>query len=209
MNIGIIGTGNMGTGMGKCWAKNGHNLMFSYSRSEEKLKAAAATVGSEVSVGTPSEAVAFADIVVLSVAWAALEDALKQAGSLDGKILFTIVNPLLPDMSSLAIGTTTSAAEEIAKLAPKARVVESMPIFAEILHSPSTKFGNEVASVFYCGDDVEAKGIVAGLLRELGTEPIDAGGLKNARFVEPSGMLLVQLAYMQQMGQIGIKLLRR
>jgi 8-hydroxy-5-deazaflavin:NADPH oxidoreductase len=209
MNIGIIGSGNMGTGMGKFWAKNGHKLMFSYSRSEEKLKSAAASVSSEALVGTPSEAVAFADVVVLSFAWGALEDALKQAGSLDGKILFTIVNPLLPDMSGLAVGTTTSAAEEIAKLAPNARIVESMPIFAETLHSPSTKFGEEVPSVFYCGDDAEAKGIVAGLLQELGTEPIDAGGLKNARFVEPSGMLLVQLAYVQQMGQISIKLLRR
>jgi 8-hydroxy-5-deazaflavin:NADPH oxidoreductase len=64
-------------------------------------------------------------------------------------------------------------------------------------------------NVFYCGDDAAAKEIVAGLLQELGTEPIDAGGLKKARFVEPSGMLLVRLAYVQQMGQIGIKLLRR
>jgi len=76
MKIGIIGTGNMGTGMAKFWAKNGHTLMFSYSRSPEKLKAAAASVSPDALIGTPAEAVAFADVVFLSVAWAAVKDAL-------------------------------------------------------------------------------------------------------------------------------------
>jgi 8-hydroxy-5-deazaflavin:NADPH oxidoreductase len=209
MKIGIIGAGNMGTGMGKFWAKNGHQLMFSYSRSPEKLKAAAESISADTLIGTPAEAVQFADVVVLSVAWAAVEDALKQAGSLDGKILFSCVNPLLPDMSGLAVGTTTSAAEEIVKLAPGARLVESMPLFAEVLHSPSREFDGQTPSVFYCGDDAEAKTIVAGLLRETEVDAIDAGALKNARYIEPAGMLLVQLAYGQQMGQIAMKLLQR
>jgi 8-hydroxy-5-deazaflavin:NADPH oxidoreductase len=209
MKIGIIGAGNMGTGMGKLWAKNGHQLMFSYSRSPEKLKAAAEAVSADTLTGTPAEAVQFADVVVLSVAWAAVEDALQQAGSLDGKILFSCVNALLPDMSGLAVGTTTSAAEEIAKLAPGARLVESMPLFAEVLHSPSREFGEQIPSVFYCGDDAEAKAIVADLLRETEVEAIDAGPLRNARYIEPAGMLLVQLAYGQQMGQIAMKLLQR
>jgi len=209
MKIGIIGAGNMGTGMGKFWAKNGHQLMFSYSRSPEKLKAAAESVSPDTLTSTPSEAVQFADVVVLSVAWAAVEDALQQAGSLDGKILFSCVNALLPDMSGLAVGTTTSAAEEIAKLAPGARVVESLPLFAEVLHSPSRQFGEQIPSVFYCGDDAEAKAIVAHLLRETEVEAIDAGSLRNARYIEPAGMLLVQLAYGQQMGQIAMKLLQR
>jgi 8-hydroxy-5-deazaflavin:NADPH oxidoreductase len=209
MKIGIIGAGNMGTGMGKFWAKNGHQLMFSYSRSPEKLKAAAASVSVETLTGTPAEAVQFADVVVLSVAWAAVEDALQQAGSLDGKILFSCVNALLPDLSGMAIGTTTSAAEEIAKLAPGARLVESMPPFAEVLHSPSTQFGEQTSSVFYCGDDVEAKAIVADLLRQMQCEPVDVGPLKNARYIEPAGMLLVQLAYVQQRGQVAVKLLQR
>lgn len=209
MKIGIIGAGNMGTGMGKLWAKNGHQLMLSYSRSAEKLNAAAESVSADALTGTPSEAVQFADVVVLSVAWAAVEDALQQAGSLDGKILFSCVNALLPDMSGLAVGTTTSAAEEIAKLAPGARVVEAMPLFAEVLHSPSREFGGQVPSVFYCGDDAEAKLIVADLLRETEVEAINAGALRNARYIEPAGMLLVQLAYVQEMGQIAMKLLQR
>ena len=209
MKIGIIGAGNMGTGMGKFWAKNGHPIMLSYSRSPEKLKAAAESIGADVLVGTAAEAVQFADVVVLSVAWAAVTDALQQAGSLEGKIVFSCVNALLPDMSGLAVGTTTSAAEEIAKLAPGARLVESMPLFAEVLHSPSRQFGDQTPSVFYCGDDLEAKAVVADLLRETECDPIDAGPLSNARYIEPAGMLLVQLAYVQQMGQVAVKLLQR
>jgi 8-hydroxy-5-deazaflavin:NADPH oxidoreductase len=209
MNIGIIGAGNMGSGLGKIWAQNGHKLMFSYSRDRAKLEKIAQSIGSNASVGTPAEAVGFADVVVLAVPYGAVEDALKAAGSLEGKILFSIVNALSPDMSGMAVGTTTSGAEEIAKLAPNARVVEALPVFAEVLNSESRRFNEQQATVFYTGDDEQSKQIVADLLRELDVEPIDAGSLKNSRYVEPAMMLLIQLAYGRQMGQIGFKLLRR
>jgi 8-hydroxy-5-deazaflavin:NADPH oxidoreductase len=209
MNIGIIGTGNMGSGLGKIWAKNGHELMFSYSRDVTKLEKIASSIGSNASVGTPAEAVKFANVIVLAVPYGAVTDALATAGSIDGKILFSIVNALLPDMSGMAVGTTTSAAEEIAKLAPGARVVEALPVFAEVLNSPSRSFGEQLATVFYTGDDAEAKQVVADLLREIDVDPIDAGALKNSRYVEPAMMLLIQLAYTQQLGAVGFKLLRR
>jgi predicted dinucleotide-binding enzyme len=209
MKIGIIGAGNMGSSLGKFWVQNGHKLMFSYSRDPAKLEKIAQSIGSNASVGTPAEAVQFADVVLLSVPYGAIGDALKAAGSLDGKILFSCVNALLPDMSGLAVGTTTSAAEEIAKLAPGARVVEALPLFAEVLNSSSQQFGDQTATIFYTGDDPEAKQVVADLLRETHVEAIDAGPLKNARYVEPAMFLLVQLAYVQQMGQVALKLLKR
>ncbi len=209
MNIGIIGAGNMGSGLGKFWAQNGHKLMFSYSRDQAKLEKIAQAIGSNASVGTSTEAVQFADVVLLSVPYGAITDALKAAGSLDGKILFSCVNALLPDMSGLAVGTTTSAAEEIAKLAPGAHVVEALPLFAEVLNSPSQQFGDQMATIFYTGDDAAAKQVVADLLRETNVEAIDAGPLKNARYVEPAMFLLVRLAYGQQMGQVALKLLKR
>ncbi len=209
MNIGIIGAGNVGSSLGKIWAENGHKLMFSYSRDTTKLEKIAQSIGGNASVGTPAEAVQFAEVVVLSVPYGAKEDALKEAGSLEGKILFSTVNALSPDMSGMAVGTITSAAEEIAKLAQGARVVEGLPVFAEVLNSPSRRFGGQQATVFYTGDDEEAKQVVAGLLREIDVEPIDAGSLKNSRYVEPAMMLLIQLAYAQQLGQVGFKLLRR
>ena len=209
MNIGIIGAGNMGSGLGKFWAQNGHKLMFSYSRDQAKLKKIADSLGDNATVGTPTEAVQFADVVLLSVPYTAIGDALKAAGSLDGKILFSCVNALLPDMSGLAVGTTTSAAEEIAKLAPGARVVEALPLFAEVLNSSSQQFGDETATIFYTGDDETAKQVIADLLRETNVEAIDAGPLKNSRFVEPAMFLLVQLAYGQKLGQVAFKLLKR
>ena len=110
----------------------------------------------------------------------------------------------------MAVGTTTSGAEEIAKLATGARVVEALPVFAEVLSSTSRKFGELDPTVFYCGNDAEAKAIVAGLLHEIEVEAIDAGPLRNARYIEPAMMLLVQLAYAQGMGgAIALKLLRR
>jgi 8-hydroxy-5-deazaflavin:NADPH oxidoreductase len=209
MNIGIIGAGNMGSSLGKFWAQNGHKLMFSYSRDQAKLKKIADSIGENATIGTPTEAVQFADVVLLSVPYTAIGDALKAAGSLDGKILFSCVNALLPDMSGLAVGTTTSAAEEIAKLAPGARVVEALPLFAEVLNSSSQQFGDQTATIFYTGDDETAKQVVADLLRETNVEAIDAGPLKNSRFVEPAMFLLIQLAYGQQLGQVAFKLLKR
>jgi 8-hydroxy-5-deazaflavin:NADPH oxidoreductase len=209
MKIGIIGAGKMGSGLGKIWAKNGHELMFSFSHDEQKLKELAASVSATAQVGTSAAAVQFADVVLLAVPWGAVSEALQAAGSLEGKILFSCVNALKPDMSGMAVGTTTSAAEEISKLAPGARVVEGLPLFAEVLQSGDTSFNGEKATVFYCGDDSEAKTIVAGLLEETAVEAIDIGGLSTARYLEPAMMLLIQLAYMKQMGQVAFKLLRR
>jgi 8-hydroxy-5-deazaflavin:NADPH oxidoreductase len=209
MKIGIIGAGNMGTGLGKYWARNKHELMLSYSRDENKLREAAASIGKNVRTGSPAEAAAFGDVVLLATPYSATPDAIRAAGSLDGKIVFGCVNPFKPDFSGMIVGTTTSGAEEMATLARGAKYVAALPSFAEMLHAGSTKFGNETALAFYCGDDAEAKKVVAGLLQETGVEPVDAGPLRNARFVEPAMMLLVQLAYPLGMGAVGIKLLRK
>jgi 8-hydroxy-5-deazaflavin:NADPH oxidoreductase len=209
MKIGIIGTGNMGTGLGKYWVQNGHQLMLSFSRDGAKLRAAAETLGHGTLTGTPSEAAHFGDVVLLATPYTVSAEALRAAGPLDGKLLFSCVNALRPDLSGMAVGTTSSGAEELAKLAPSTRFVEALPPFAETLHSGSTKFGSDVSSTFICGDDVKAKEIVAGLLRETGVEPVDAGPLRNSRYLEPAMMLLIQLAYPLQVGPVGLKLLRR
>jgi 8-hydroxy-5-deazaflavin:NADPH oxidoreductase len=209
MNIGIIGAGNMGTGLAKYWVRNKHEVMFSYSRDENKLRAAAESVGKGTRTGSPAEAVTFGDVVLLATPYAVAADALRAAGSLDGKILFSCVNALKSDYSGMVVGTTSSGAEELAKLAPKARFVEALPSFAETLHSGSTEFGKDIPSIFYCGDDLQAKGVVAGLLRETGVEAVDVGPLRNARYLEPAMMLLVQMAYQLGMGMLGFKLLRK
>ena len=85
MKIGIIGAGNMGSSLGKIWAQNGHQLMFSYFRDPAKLQKIADSIGENATVGTPAEAARFGDVVVLAVPYGAIADAIQAAGSLDGK----------------------------------------------------------------------------------------------------------------------------
>lgn len=207
MKIGIIGAGNVGTGLGKLLAAKGHDIVVSFARSPEKVAEAAKMIGAQAKPGTPEEAARFGDVVILTTPWAVtLETVAKVDALLSGKVLWDTTNALKPDMSGLVIGTTTSAGEEVAKVASGAKVVKAISPFAELLHSPSLLIDGEKPGVFVCGDDANAKSIIAGLVNDIGAAPADAGPLSNARYTEPLGMLLVQLAYMQKLGiRIGTK----
>ncbi|MBW4696893.1 MAG: NAD(P)-binding domain-containing protein [Aphanocapsa lilacina HA4352-LM1] len=210
MQIGIVGAGSVGSALAKRWAAAGHRILLSYSRDPLKLGSVAHSAGPQAQVGSPREAVAFGEVVVLAVPWGAVDDALTQMGSLAGKLLCSTVNALKPDFSGLEIGTTTSAAEWIAERAVGATVVEALPLNAEILHAPSPLFGEVTPSMFYCGDAAEAKAVVAGLMAEAGMEPVDAGALVRARLVEPAGLLVAQLGYGLGVGpNVALKVLRR
>ena len=132
--IGIIGSGKMGAGLGRLWAKHGHYAMFSYSRRPEKLQDLVREIGSHARSGSTEDAVRYGNVVLLAVPWAAIGDALSDAGPLNRKILISCVNPF--GARGLEVGLTTSAAEEISKLTPDAAVVEAFnTVFASILHS--------------------------------------------------------------------------
>jgi predicted dinucleotide-binding enzyme len=200
----------MGAALGRIWAQAGHRVVFCFGRERRQLEEVARAAGPAARAASPAEAVAAAGVVVLAVPWGAVDEALVQAGPLDGKIVLSIVNPLKPDLSGLAIGTTTSAAEEIAARAPGARVVEAIPPFAEVLASPSRRFGGEQPAVFYCGDDAAAKAAAVDLLSDLDVAPVDVGPLRNARYVEPAGFLLMQIQCAPTAhGQYGLRLLTR
>ncbi len=208
MKIGMIGVGNVGSGLGKIWVEAGHEVFFSYSRDPDKLAKLAQSLGAKS--GTPREAVTFGEVVVLTVPWGAVGNALAEAGDLTGKILFSTVNALKPDFSGLEIGTDTSAAEWIAERAPGALVIESLVVNAEILQAPSRKFGEVTPTTFYCGDDAVAKALVSKLLADAGIEGVDAGPLTCARLMEPTGLLVAQLGYALGLGgNVALKLLRR
>jgi hypothetical protein len=208
MKIGIIGAGNMGSALAKIWINQGHEVMLSYSRDRAKLETLTQSLNAKA--GTVAEAVQFAEVVLLVVPWGAVQDAIASAGSMVGKTVISCVNPIKSDFSGLEIGTPTSAAEEVAKLIPDAHVVEVLFPFAEILQSSSRQFGTDQPTQFYCGDNPDAKGSVIQLIREIGLSPVDAGMLTSARYLEPVGMLLVQLAYDNGMGtNIGLKFITR
>jgi len=199
MKIGIIGSGNMGSGLGRIWAKKGHHVVFSYSRSREKLDNLAASVEHAVS-GTPAEA-AQADVVLLAVPWRDVPDALRQAGPLNGKILIDCTNPLNPDLTGLAVGHTTSGAEEIAAMAPGGKVVKAFnTAFAQVYQEENRLFGSRRVTMFYCGDDAEAKSVVSKLICDVGFDPVDCGPLTAARYLEPVAMLVISLGYGQGRG---------
>jgi predicted dinucleotide-binding enzyme len=200
VNIGIIGSGNMGTGLGKIWLEKGHTVMYSFSHSPEKLKALAASHPNALS-GTPEQAVTHGDVILLAVGWQSLHDAITAAGPVRNKVLIDCTNPLNSDASALEVGLTTSGGEEIAGLLPEARVAKAFnTVYAEIYHSDSRLFGSRMPTMLYCGDDPEAKRIVSKLIIDAGFEPVDAGALKSSRYLEPLAMLMIQLGVVQGMG---------
>jgi predicted dinucleotide-binding enzyme len=209
VNIGIIGSGNVGGTLGMAWAGRRHQILFSYSREPKKLEGLVASAGPNASAGSPAEAAQLGEVVVLAVPWPAVDDALQAAGSLAGKILIDCTNPLTSDLSGLELGHTTSAAEEIARRAPGARVVKAFnSIGAANMANPV--FGSQRATMFFCGDDAAAKTIVARLVEEIGFEPVDAGALAIARLLEPLAMLWIHLAYARGMGpDFAFKLIQR
>jgi 8-hydroxy-5-deazaflavin:NADPH oxidoreductase len=209
MNIGFIGAGNMTNALGKRLVAKGHNLLLSHSRDKAKLEAVARGIGGNTRTGSAADAVDFGKVVILAVGWEGVRGAIEAAGPFGEKVLWSIVSPLKPDFSGLAVGTTTSGSEEIAKLATGASLVAGWPPFADVLASSSTHFGQERLTLFYCGDEAAAKQRVAPLFDALDVDAVDAGPLFAARFIEPAMFLLVHLAYGQKFGQVGARLLRR
>ena len=194
MNISILGTGNMATGLAVLFAKAGHTVILG-SRDAEKAKTIANTVGNGVGFAELAAAAGSADLVVLAVPFDAAADVISAAGDLSGKTLVDITNPMTADYSALTIGHTTSAAEEIQKLAPGAKVVKAFnTVFASVLQADG-KVAGSPATVFVAGDDADARKAVSDLAKSAGLVPLETGGLASARYLEPLAGLNIALAY--------------
>ena len=197
MRIGILGSGLMGGKLGTIFARAGHDVVFRYARSEQKLKRLARQARPNAQAGTPSDAVRDADALLLAVPWSRLKDVLKQAGSLSGKVVVSCSLPMTPDDSELAIGHTSSGAETLAKKARRAHIVSAFStVPSEVLFSVFEKRRRATRpNLLYCGDNRKAKQVAARLIRDVGFNPIDAGALETARYIEPFTLLVAQLAY--------------
>jgi len=205
MDIGIIGAGSLGTALGGRLRQAGHAIM--YARGESAHLAAE---GQEASAGSNADAAAFGEVTILAVPFGAIGCALAEAQPPEGRIIWTCVNALKPDYSGLAVGFDHSAAEEVARHAPGARVVAAVPPFADAIAAQRLSYDGDFApSVFMCGDDPGAKAVVARLIGDLGAHPVDAGPLAVARLVEPAMMLLVTIAYAGVPRDVGLRLLER
>jgi 8-hydroxy-5-deazaflavin:NADPH oxidoreductase len=201
MNIGIIGTGFVGGVMGKVWLGKGHDIMFSSRDPEsDKVKTLLAEVGGNARAATLEEVVAFADVLALAVPGNTVEEALAPIADYHGKILI--------DATNRFGASATSSGEDVARYAKNARVVKALnTIGAEQYANPT--FEGQAASMFFCGDDAEAKTVVAHLLEDMGFAPIDCGPLSNARLLDSMAQLWVYLMRAGYGREIAFKLLRR
>ena len=210
MNIGIIGSGNVGGTLGKRWAQGGHSVVFSARNPDsDELKELVRAAGPNARAANPAAAVADAQVVLLATPWTANQQALSAAGDLSGKILIDATNPLKPDFSGMDGSVPTSGAEQAAQWAPGALVVKAFnTVGSNIMANPL--FGDTRPVLFYCGDNAAAKQTVHQLAVELGFDPHDAGPLKQARTLEYFGLLWISLAAFYGYGrEIAFQFLRR
>jgi 8-hydroxy-5-deazaflavin:NADPH oxidoreductase len=193
MSIAVIGTGNMGAGLARLLAGKGLEVVIG-ARDPAKAAALAAEIGANVQGGGIAAAFRLADIVILALPFGSATETFKAAGDTAGKILIDISNPLNADFQSLAIGHTTSAAEQIQALAPKAKVVKAFnTIFAQLL--PAEARTGKTLQVFTASDDADAKAKVSTLIGQLGFEAVDAGALASSRELEPIGMMNIRFGF--------------
>jgi len=197
MRIGILGSGLMGGKLGTLWARAGHEIVFSYARSEQKLKKLAREAQGNARAGTPGEAAREAHVLLLAVHWSRVDDVLKQAGDVSGKTIVSCSLPMNADDTGLVVAHTSSGAEQLAKKVPKARVVSAFgTVPSEVLFDVfEARRKATRPSLVYCGDDPKSKKTAAELIREVGFDPVDAGPLRMARYTEPFTLLIAQLAY--------------
>src|SRR5216684_4356758 len=170
MRVGILGSGLMGGKLGTIFARAGHNVVFSYARSEQKLKRLAREAKGKARAGTPGEAAREADALLLAVHWSRVDDVLKQVGDVSGKVIVNCSLPMNADDTDLVIAHTSSGAEALAKKVGRAQVVSAFgTVPSEVLFSVFE--GRRKAkrpSLVYCGDHQGAKDVAATLIRDVG-----------------------------------------
>ena len=189
LKVAIIGKGHVGSAiaeglMGK------HEVKF----------------GRRTPMDSVPEAARWGELVVVAVPYGAVADTVKRLGSAaDGKVVLDVTNAI-GEKGDLAVGFSTSAAEELQKMLPKARVVKAFnTVFAQ--NQGKGKVGKETLTLFVASDDKKAKQAVMKIGEDIGFEPVDAGPLRVARYLEPMAMLIINLAYGLGMGTcIGYRL---
>ena len=185
MKIGIVGSGNVGGNLGAVWAKAGHEVMFS-SRNIEHDKALAAKLGPNARAGTPREAAAFGEVLMISVPYRALPEVGKDlAGLLKGKVVIDTCNPIVSRDGEIATWAREKGAGlASAELLPGARIVRAFNAIGSsrmgTAHEQPGRIGMPIA-----GDDAQAIALASRLIRDIGFEPVLVGGLAMGKYLMP------------------------
>jgi predicted dinucleotide-binding enzyme len=182
MKIGVIGAGRIGGNCARQAIKGGHEVRLSFARDRGRLAELASDLGASASVGSPAEAVAFGELVILSVPWDTIPDALAQAGDLGGKLVIDTTNQF-GSSAMPHVGQTAAAFN--AQRMPGARYVKSFNTLTSAFQAETAdRAGPERVVQWICGDDEEAKRIVAGLIEAMGYVPVDLGGTATCAVME-------------------------
>jgi predicted dinucleotide-binding enzyme len=214
MNIGILGTGDVGRTLAAGFLKERHSVMIgTRDTNAEKLRDWIGGAGKGVKAGTFAETAAFGDVVVLATLWSGTQNAITLAGAdkLAGKAVIDATNPLVFAKNAppaLALGHTDSGGEQVQRWLPRAHVVKcfNMVGHASMVH-PS--FPGGPPDLYICGNDAKAKETVTKLLHELGWQPLDLGGIELSRVLEPLCILWVTYGAKTGGWTHALKMLRR
>ena len=200
MDITIIGAGSVGSALATGWARAGHRLTLGLRNpSDPESLALAEATGANVT--TPAEA-ARTPVIVLALPWAAAESVIASLAELTGKIVVDCMNPIArtPTGMGLALGQTTSGAEQVAGWAKGAQVVKTLSQVGADVMADNARMAHRPV-MFLAGDDAVAKTTVAALLTDLGFEPLDAGDLSKARLLEPFALVWINQAMLRGKGR--------
>ncbi|WP_225731617.1 MULTISPECIES: NADPH-dependent F420 reductase [unclassified Nocardia] len=199
MRIGIIGAGSMAAALGGGWAAAGHEIRIG-ARNAGAASELAANIGSGATGGSIAEAAAFGDAVLLALPPSAMDAVLRSVpGGFAGKTLIDCSNAFMPDEAApegtLAFVLAEDAvAERISATVPDAHVVKAFNLLAaEVFAADTREFEGRTLGMPYCGDDPAALRLVAGLIEDLKFQPIPAGGLHRARYLEATSVFVVGL----------------
>jgi hypothetical protein len=182
MRIGVIGAGRIGGNCARQAVKNGHEVKLSFARDPSKLEQLAAELGDRACTGTVADALAFGELAILSVPWAAIPDALSQAGLLDDRIVIDTTNQF--GAGPMPQAGQTAAAFNAARM-PGARYVKSFnTLTSRFQEEAASRVSDERVVQWVCGDDRQAKELVESLIKDMGYVPIDLGGTHTCAVME-------------------------
>lgn len=210
MKIGILGTTEKAKALGNALTRNGYHVMFG-SESVAESNELAGKMERYSQGGTIASTIHYGEIILYTDSFKKVETVFRNIDTFRGKIVVDCGNPFRDEREyELVFGHTSSGAEQIARIIPEASVVKAFNTTFEEHIEQGPYFGSHDATMFYCGDDQEAKKMVSKLIKDIGFDPMDAGPLTSARMLEPMGKLLVHLSQYKEIGrEIGYKLLHR
>jgi predicted dinucleotide-binding enzyme len=215
MNIGILGSGEVGQKLGGGFIELGHLVKIgTRDPNQEKIKEWIKKSGDSASAGTFSQAASYGQLIVVATSWNGTLEAIRMCDPkhLVDKTVIDVTNPLdfsAEGLPKLAVGYTDSAGEIIQRLLPEANVVKAFNTVGNP-HMVHPEFPNGPPTMFICGNNDNAKKTVVNeFLTKFGWESIDIGGIEGSRLLEPMAMLWITHYFQTNNGNHAFKLLHK